>query len=352
MKIENKIKDLIRKSGPISLSTYMEMCLWDDENGYYTSNEVLGEKGDFITSPEISQTFGELIGLWALSFYQQFINKKRLCITELGSGKGTLLKDAIKTICKVTNNKIEPAITILEKSERLISLQKENLKNKNVKWITDIKGLSLEPQIIIANEFFDALPINQYVRNNEGWYEKKVTTKNGKLCFTLDNKIWVPSDSVFLDFKIGDTLEYSEQAISIFSNICNHLIQCDGILLVVDYGNISGVGDTLQAVNKHKFKSVLEKPGQNDLSSHVNFKLLKEIAGKKNLYVSPVREQRNFLLELGIKERLRSLTKNVSSAVAEIVNSEVERLIDPDKMGSLFKVIAITKTKRHLEGLN
>ena len=352
MKIENKIKDLIRKSGPISLSTYMEMCLWDDENGYYTSNEVLGEKGDFITSPEISQTFGELIGLWALSFYQQFINKKRLCITELGSGKGTLLKDAIKTICKVTNNKIEPAITILEKSERLISLQKENLKNKNVKWITDIKGLSLEPQIIIANEFFDALPINQYVRNNEGWYEKKVTTKNGKLCFTLDNKIWVPSDSVFLDFKIGDTLEYSEQAISIFSNICNHLIQCDGILLVVDYGNLSGVGDTLQAVNKHKFKSVLEKPGQNDLSSHVNFKLLKEIAGKKNLYVSPVREQRNFLLELGIKERLRSLTKNVSSAVAEMVNSEVERLIDPDKMGSLFKVIAITKTKRHLEGLN
>ena len=352
MKIENKIKDLIRKSGPISLSTYMEMCLWDDENGYYTSNEVLGEKGDFITSPEISQTFGELIGLWALSFYQQFINKKRLCITELGSGKGTLLKDAIKTICKVTNNKIEPAITILEKSERLISLQKENLKNKNVKWITDIKGLSLEPQIIIANEFFDALPINQYVRNNEGWYEKKVTTKNGKLCFTLDNKIWVPSDSIFSDFKIGDTLEYSEQAISIFSNICNHLIQCDGILLVVDYGNISGVGDTLQAVSKHKFKSVLEKPGQNDLSSHVNFKLLKEIAGKKNLYVSPVREQRNFLLELGIKERLRSLTKNVSSAIAETVNSEVKRLIDPDKMGSLFKVIAITKTKRHLEGLN
>ncbi len=352
MKIENKIKDLIRKSGPISLSTYMEMCLWDDENGYYTSNEVLGEKGDFITSPEISQTFGELIGLWALSFYQQFINKKHLCITELGSGRGTLLKDAIKTICKVTNNKIEPAITILEKSERLISLQKENLKNKNVKWISDIKGLSLEPQIIIANEFFDALPINQYVRNNEGWYEKKVTTKNGKLCFMLDNKIWVPSDSVFLDFKIGDTLEYSEEAISIFSNICNHLIQCDGILLVVDYGNISGIGDTLQAVNKHKFKSVLEKPGQSDLSSHVNFKLLKEIAVKKNLYVSPVREQRNFLLELGIKERLKSLTKNVSSSVAETVNSEVKRLIDPDEMGSLFKVIAITKTKRHLEGLN
>ena len=352
MKIENKIKDLIRKSGPISLSTYMEMCLWDHENGYYTSNEVLGEKGDFITSPEISQTFGELIGLWALSFYQQFINKKRLCITELGSGRGTLLKDAIKTIGKVTNNKIEPAITILEKSERLISLQKENLKNQNVKWISDIKGLSLEPQIIIANEFFDALPINQYVRNNEGWYEKKVTTKNGRLCFMLDNKIWVPNDSVFLDFKIGDTLEYSEQAISIFSNICNHLIQFDGILLVVDYGNISGIGDTLQAVNKHKFKSVFEKPGQSDLSSHVNFKLLKEIAGKKNLYVSPVREQRTFLLELGIKERLKSLTRNVSSAVAETVNSEVKRLIDPDKMGSLFKVIAITKTKRHLAGLN
>ena len=121
---------------------------------------------------------------------------------------------------------------------------------------------------------------------------------------------------------------------------------------MVDYGNISGIGDTLQAVNKHKFNGVLEKPGQSDLSSHVNFRLLKEIALKKNLYVSPIKEQRSFLLELGIKERLKSLTKNTSSTIAEKVESEVKRLIDPDKMGSLFKVIAITKTKRNLEGLN
>ncbi len=352
MQIEKKIKDLIKKSGPISISRYMEICMWDNENGYYTSKQVLGGNGDFITSPEISQTFGELIGLWALSFYQEFIDKERLCITELGSGRGTLLKDAIRTIYKVTNNKINIVITILEKSERLITQQKENLKNRNIKWISDIKGLSLEPQIIIANEFFDALPINQYVRSNQGWHEKKITVKNGKLCFMLDNKIWVPSDSIFSDFKIGDTLEYSEQTISIFSNICNHLIKYDGVLLLVDYGNISGIGDTLQAVNKHKFKSVLEKPGQSDLSAHVNFRLLKKIAIKKNLYVSPIKEQRNFLLELGIKERLKSLTKNVSSAIAESVESEIQRLIDPDKMGSLFKVIAITKTKRHLEGLN
>ena len=352
MQIETKIKDLIKKSGPISLSRYMEICLWDDENGYYTSNQVLGRHGDFITSPEISQTFGELIGLWALSFYQKFIDNKRLCITELGSGRGTLLRDAIRTISMVTKNKVDLDITILEKSERLIALQEENLKNKNIKWISDIKGLSFEPQIIIANEFFDALPINQYVRNNEGWYEKKITTKNGKLCFTLGNKIWVPSNSIFSNFKIGDTLEHSEQTISIFSNICNHLIRYDGVLLVVDYGNISGIGDTLQAVNNHKFTSILEKPGQSDLTSHVNFKLLKEIAIKKNLHVSPVKEQQNFLLELGIKQRLKSLTKNVSSTIAERVESEVKRLIDPDKMGSLFKVIAITKTKRHLEGLN
>ena len=352
MQIETKIKDLIKKSGPMSLSRYMEICLWDDENGYYTSNQVLGRHGDFITSPEISQTFGELIGLWALSFYQKFIDNERLCITELGSGRGTLLRDAIRTICMVTKNKVDLDITILEKSERLIALQKENLKNKNVKWVSDIKGLSFEPQIIIANEFFDALPINQYVRNNEGWYEKKITTKNGTLCFTLGKKIWVPSNSIFSNFKIGDTLEYSEQTISIFSNICNHLIQHDGVLLVVDYGNISGIGDTLQAVSGHKFSSIFEKPGQSDLTSHVNFKLLKEIASKKNLYVSPVKEQQNFLLELGIKERLKSLTENANTTIAETVDTEVKRLIDPDKMGSLFKVIAITKTKRHLEGLN
>ena len=266
--------------------------------------------------------------------------------------RGTLLKDAIRTICKVTDNKIDPVITILEKSERLINLQKENLRNKTVKWISDIRDLGIEPQIIIANEFFDALPVNQYVRSDEGWHEKKVAIKNGKLCFTLDNKIWVPGDSIFSDFKIGDTLEYSEQTISIFSKICNHLVQYDGVLLVIDYGNISGIGDTLQAVNNHKFRSIFEKPGQSDLTSHVNFKLLKEIAIKKNLYVSPVKEQQNFLLELGIKERLKSLTKNVSSTIAERVETEVKRLIDPDKMGSLFKVIAITKNERQLEGLN
>ena len=251
----------------------------------------------------------------------------------------------------VAKNKVDLDITILEKSERLIALQKENLKNKNIKWISDIKGLSLEPQVIIANEFFDALPINQYVRNNEGWYEKKITTKNGKLCFTLGNKIWVPSNSIFKFQNRGYTRAFRTDHLD-FSNICNHLIKYDGVLLVVDYGNISGIGDTLQAVSDHKFGSILEKPGQSDLSSHVNFRLLKEIASKKNLYVSPVKEQQNFLLDLGIKERLKSLTKNTSSTIAERVETEVKRLIDPDKMGSLFKVIAITKTKRHLEGLD
>ena len=352
MKIETKIKNLIRTSGPISISRYMEICLWDTENGYYTSNEVLGEKGDFITSPEISQTFGELIGLWAFSFHQQFINRDSLCITELGSGRGTLLRDAIRSIYRVTNKQIDLDITILEKSQRLITLQKESLQNNNVRWISDVKKLSSAPQIIIANEFFDALPINQYVKGSEGWHEKKIAIKNSELCFTLDNKIWVPSDSIFSNFKKGHTLEYSEHSVYIFSNICNHLIKYDGVLLVIDYGNISGVGDTLQAVNSHEITSVLEKPGQSDLSSHVNFKLLKEIARKKKLYVSPLIDQQRFLLELGIKERLKSLTKNVRSPKAEKVASEIKRLIDPDKMGTLFKVMAITKNKKHLEGLN
>ena len=121
---------------------------------------------------------------------------------------------------------------------------------------------------------------------------------------------------------------------------------------MIDYGNTSGVGDTLQAVNNHEIRSVLETPGQSDLSSHVNFNLLKEIANKKNLYVSPLVDQQRFLLKLGIEERLKSLTKNLRSSKAEKVASEIKRLIDPDKMGTLFKVIAITKNKKHLEGLN
>ena len=263
MKIETTIKDLIRNNGPISISRYMEICLWDNENGYYTSNEVFGGKGDFITSPEVSQTFGELIGLWAFSFYQKFISRNRLCITELGSGRGTLLKDAIRAIYTVTNKQIDLDITILEKSQRLVTLQKENLRNNNVRWISDIKKLSSEPQIIIANEFFDALPIKQFFKINNKWIERYVKSdkKNNKSFVNID--IDIKKIEKKLGFKISSNqkvVEYSPVALEYLKSISKKINNKKGALLIIDYGYLEdSMKDTLMAIRKHTLISIFKE---------------------------------------------------------------------------------------------
>ncbi|MDC3068027.1 SAM-dependent methyltransferase [Paracoccaceae bacterium] len=346
MNLETKIKDRIDSYGPLSISKFMEMCLWDNEYGYYISNQIIGKWGDFITSPEISQSFGELLGLWSLSFHYQSVKKKNLFLTELGAGKGTLLKDATRAINKITHGKLPIEITILERSPKLREIQNQVLRNQNLKWINDIKKLPQNPQIIIANEFFDAIPIDQYVKDKQGWREKKICVISDKLTFTLDKNIWTPPDSFLSKVPQGQTLEYSKETVSIFSKICDHIKNWGGIILVIDYGNDNGLGDTLQAVSNHKFNNILEDVGKNDLSSHVNFGLLRDIAIKKRLFVSPIVNQHQFLLNLGIELRLEKLAKDARTVKSDLETSGIKRIINPEKMGSLFKVFAVSKNNQ------
>jgi SAM-dependent MidA family methyltransferase len=308
------------------------------------NGHIIGKEGDFTTSPELSQTFGELIGVWSLRYCLKK-SRKEVSILELGPGRGTLISDALRAIKKLIGEKLTTSIYLLEKSPAFKSIQKKTLQNSKIKWLNDIGDMPKKPLVFLANEFFDALPINQYLRVESGWRERQISLKKGKLCISLDNKIINFKINYFRNVPLGGIVEYSLESMKIFLKICDHIKEFGGIALLIDYGELSGFGDTLQAVKKHIRKPFITWPGKNDLSSHVNFGLLTDVALKKGLVVSPVIEQHNFLKNLGIQERLLSLIeKNSRGKVASEIKG-IERLIDAENMGKLFKVMGLSNTK-------
>ncbi len=353
MYLKKKIATKISLEGPISISKFMEICLWDSDEGYYSKEQVIGQKGDFVTSPELSQTFGELIGIWSLSCHLNKFKDNKLTLLELGPGKGTLMRDALRAINKVIKTKIETEAYLLENSPILKSVQRETLMESNVNWINDIEQIPAKPLIIIANEFFDALPINQYVKVNDGWRERKVAITNDKFYLTLDKKVIRFKTDYFDKTPIGGMIEYSFESVRIFSIICENIKKFGSIALIIDYGENYGFGDTLQAIRNHSPEFILDNPGESDLSSHVNFGILAKVALERNLFVSPIIEQFKFLKNLGIKNRLEQMIKlNPEKKIHSEING-IKKLIDPENMGKLFKVLAISDIKGlYIEGFS
>ena len=353
MFLKTKLAEKIVSEGPLSISKFMEICLWDCDAGYYSKKQIIGKKGDFITSPELSQTFGELIGIWSLSYHLNKFKGKKITLLELGPGKGTLVSDALRAIRKIRKNKIEIEAYLLEKSSVLQSIQKKKLMGYNVKWINNIEKMPAKPLIIIANEFFDALPINQYVKVRSGWRERKVAIKNNDFYITLDKKIMRFKTNYFDSTPIGGVIEYSFDSIKIVSVICEHIKKFGSIALIIDYGETFGFGDTLQAIRSHTPEFILDNPGESDLSSHVNFSILAKVALERDLFVSPIIEQFKFLKNLGIENRLDQLIKlNTEKKIESEING-IKKLIDPESMGTLFKVLAIFDSKgSNIEGFS
>ena len=353
MFLKKKIAEKIALEGPLSISKFMEICLWDVDEGYYSKKQIIGKKGDFVTSPELSQTFGELIGIWSLSQHLKKFTDKKLSLLELGPGKGTLVSDALRAINKIIKNKIETEAYLLEKSSVLKSIQQKKLLGFNIKWLNDVRKIPQKPLVIIANEFFDSLPINQYVKVEGGWQERKVAVKNNNFYFTLDKKVVKFKTNHFDNTPLGNIIEYSFNSVEIISLICEHIKKFGSIALIIDYGENFGFGDTLQAIRNHTPELILDNPGESDLSSHVNFGILTKIALERNLFVSPIIEQFKFLKNLGIEHRLKKLIKlNPKNKIHSEING-IKKLIDPKRMGKLFKVLAISDNKEpKIEGFS
>ncbi|MBS9721064.1 class I SAM-dependent methyltransferase [Tianweitania sp. BSSL-BM11] len=346
--LTERLRALIATNGPISVSDYMAICLFDPEHGYYTTREPFGQTGDFTTAPEISQMFGELIGAWAFATWQALGAPLPVTLAEIGPGRGTLMKDALRTLNRLQPGFIEQAtITLVETSPRLRAVQRETLASFNtpISWHDDVAQLPKQPLILIGNELFDAVPIRQYVKLQNRWHERLVgLDEQDQLTFiagpgTPDAAL-LPADAE--QAPDGAIVELAPARSAIMAAIAQHLATHGGAGLFLDYGYlVPAVGDTLQALRKHAFADVLAKPGEADLTAHVDFAALAGVARSAGLEAH-LTTQGDFLLALGLLQRAGQLGASLDEAGQNAIRDAVERLAGPDQMGDLFKVLAVT----------
>ena len=345
MSLKEKIILEIQNKGPMTVERYMELCLYDTHFGYYTSKiSNIGKNGDFITSPEISQVFGELIGLWLAQVWIDHDLIMPFNLIELGPGKGTLLKDLIRTVKNVPKFLDFSCIMLLDKSEKLIKRQKLALKGISADWINDVNEIPDRPTYVIANEFFDALPIRQFIKIEGLWNERYVDLDRKKH-FHFCHRPTQSQDALhalYPNLPNEVYIETNDPAIRVTSSLAKKISKNGGAFLIIDYGCFDGVGNTLQAVFKHSFSDPLNNPGASDLTTQVNFSNLSCAASNHGLRSSNLCTQRDFLIALGIEPRSIVLGSKMSSEKKDIHFRAIDRLINKDKMGETFKVMAFT----------
>ena len=339
---------LIGHNKKISLDRFIHKSLYDKDNGYYIKNNPFGNKGDFITSPNISVLFSEMISIWLISFWENLKKPKKINIIELGAGNGEMMAQIIKTLNNFSEINLSANFLILEKSPLLIKIQKSKIDKKKASWIRNLKEIPKAPTIFLANEFFDAFPIKQFLKKSNNWYEKYVAYKKNKfeIC---DQKVSSKIIEKYLgkDIKKEKFVEYSPSAMKFVNEIANFIFKNNGGLLMIDYGFTSGkMKNTLQSVEKHRKISFLENPYNSDITHLINFKMYKKEFANSNLK-SLITTQGNFLTKLGILKRAEIISKNLQFSKKADIFYRIKRLIDAKYMGSLFKVLFVSKSKNN-----
>lgn len=335
----------------ITIERYMELALYHQEFGYYMTKDPFGQEGDFTTSPEISQMFGEIIGAWIIDAWTQLGSPKPFQLVEFGAGRGTLMRDIYSVINKIPALKNNIKMVIIDCSLKLIQAQRELLHGIPVQWHSSLSEVEQIPTFIFGNEFFDALPIRQFILINNEWYERCVAWDNTHHKFFFDNIPLKEKPALVHELNVmhGVIYEGSESQKRFMEEICKFIHENSGVFLTFDYGYSNGQGDTLQSLSNHQYVDVLSNPSQNDITSHVNFGCLRDVAKSKNLNCSSIQTQGAFLKECGIEHRAAYLIDLVEREASDHKNKVIEdikiaksRLIDKDQMGTLFKVIAVS----------
>jgi len=326
---------LIENNGSISVSQFM-----DEANAeYYNTRDPLGADGDFITAPEVSQMFGELIGLWGADMWLRMNKPENTHYVELGPGRGTLASDALRSM---TQFDFTPEVHFVETSDALRLKQKEAVSDAN--WHDSLENLPTDgPLIIVANEFFDALPIRQFVATHSGWRERVVARDRDQFMALPGNQptdIDIPQGQ--RELPPGTILESSPVGTEMMYDLVARIKRQGGALLIIDYGyDKPGSGDTLQAVKNHEAANPFHDPGEQDITAHVNFPELANICRASDLKVSGPCSQRDFLITLGIDQRALALLES-SPELEDDIRAAHHRLTDASEMGALFKVMAVT----------
>jgi NADH dehydrogenase [ubiquinone] 1 alpha subcomplex assembly factor 7 len=348
--LQFEIKKLIKSSGPMPVRRYMELCLTHPKYGYYVSRDPLGREGDFTTAPEVSQMFGELLGLWAASVWKSIGSPAMLRLIELGPGRGTMMVDALRALRVLPPLYQALSIHLVEINPVLREKQRSALSGvRNIAWHDSIDDVPDGPSVILANEYFDVLPVHQVVKRETGWHERMVEIDgNGELGYGAAAEP-TPRFEVLLPplvraAPVGAVFEWRPDAE--IMKIATRVRDQDGAALIIDYGHLrSDAGDTFQAIARHSFTDPLKNPGQADVTAHVDFEALVRAAEDLGARVHGPVPQGEFLKRLGIETRAVTLMAKTTHEVSEDIAGALKRLIGGGRggMGSMFKVLAISE---------
>ena len=339
----------IKKSGEIPLDKFINLSLYNKKFGYYMKKNPFGKKGDFITAPNISRLFSEMIAIWIISFWKNLGSPRNFNLIELGAGDGEMMKVLLESFQNFPSFLESCNIIIHEKSPILIRIQKEKLSKSKIIWVSQINKIKKNPSIFIANEFFDAMPIKQFRKQRNIWYEKFVNFENYSKASFIEKKTDIKKIEKRLNFKISQNqnfIEYSEFGFDYLKNISDIMKKNTGGLLIIDYGYLEKkMKNTLQAVSNHKFANILDNIGGVDITHNINFELFKKFTQKLGGLDNNLNTQKNFLIKMGIKERAEILSRNKNFSKKADIFYRLNRLIDEKQMGTLFKVMFIKSKK-------
>jgi SAM-dependent MidA family methyltransferase len=354
--LDMEIRRLIGAAGPMPVSQFMALCLGHPQYGYYLTRNPFGGGGDFVTAPDISQMFGELVGLWSVAVWRQMGSPAELRLIELGPGRGTMMSDALRATKVVPAFREATTVHLVETSPALRERQEDALIGSGfpVAWHQSLDRVPEGPAIVLANEFIDALPVNQAVKQKDGWHERQVGIgEDGKYVFTLAAEpiahfertlpmaVRSAPDGAIFEWRLDHAA----------LDLCRRLKRNGGAALLIDYGHVtSAVGDTFQAMRSHRFTDPLMAPGEVDLTAHVDFEALAAAADSVGARVHGPVTQADFLMRLGIEKRAAML-KRAAPDKAGLIDAALGRLTDrsPRGMGGLFKVLGLSA--RSLAGL-
>jgi NADH dehydrogenase [ubiquinone] 1 alpha subcomplex assembly factor 7 len=349
--MENPLLPIIREridaQGSLSIAEYMELCLSHPDHGYYVKQDPFGVSGDFITAPEICQIFGEMIGVWLGEAWRR-MGGGAFSLVELGPGRGTLMADILRATKNIPDFHAAATLHMVETSPVLANAQYMKLRHlhERVEWLDSFEDVPEHaPLLLIANEFFDALPIRQLVQSDDGVRERRIGWNDAEQ--KLEFKLGPPGLSLAKGDQIipnGTVMEQCPAARAMMRDIATRIANNDGAALIIDYGYMGDAHrDTLQAVKSHHFHSVLEDPGNADLTAHVDFTSLLHVAQAEGVHTYGTIGQGTFLKNMGADIRLNMLKKEAPPDVAQRLSEGLERLISPQAMGDLFQVMAITQ---------
>ena len=312
-------------------------------------NNPFGKEGDFITEPNITRLFSEIIAIWIITFWKSLDSPKKFNLIELGAGNGEMMKVITETLKNFPECFSTCSFMIHEKSNFLIKQQKKNLNSEKVLWIKDIKKINSNPTLYLANEFFDAIPIKQFFKQEDDWFERFVEIKNKKKAEFKKQKIDIKKLEKILKFEISknqNVIEYSPETFKYLKDICKVIKKNKGGILIIDYGYLNPkMQETLQAIKNHKYSNILENIGDSDITYNINFNILKNFINQFHDLNSITTTQKKFLTSMGLLQRAEIVSKNIPFSKKTDLFYRIRRLIDEKQMGELFKVMLIKNKK-------